>query len=86
MGVDMESLYKVEKPITYQVIRDYVLDKYGIKVYSTDIVCIKEKYGLVERKHRAGTKNPRIEHCPPPKEVLIVEALKHFRIMQNEEG
>ena len=82
----MESLCKTEERVTYSVIRDYVLDKYGIKVYSTDIVCVKEKYGLVERKHRAGTKKPRIEHCPPAKEVLIVEALKHFRIMQDEEG
>ena len=82
----MESLYKVEKPITYQVISDYIWEKYGIKVHSMDIACAKEKHGLLERTHRTGTKNPRNEHCPPAKEAMIVEALKHFGIMQDEEG
>ncbi len=86
MQVDMESLRKTEERITYRVIRDYVFQKYGIKTYSTDIACVKEKYGLLERKHRAGTKKPRIEHCPLEKEALIVEALKHFGIIPDDEG
>ncbi len=79
MQVNARSLYTVKKRITYKDIRAYVLEKYGIKISSMDIACTKEKCGLIKRTHRV--ENPRIEHCPPKKEVLVVEALKHFGIL-----
>lgn len=84
MQVNVGSLYEAEQRPTYRIIRQYILEKYGIKAFPIDIACVKEKYGLIERTH--WVENPRFERCPPEKETPIIEALKHFGIIPDEEG
>ena len=72
-----------EKEATYQEIKDYVFEKHGIKVSSLYIAQVKEKLGIKERENYyfpkdADAKQPQ---CPKDKERLIVEALKHFKMI-----
>ena len=50
--VDMDEMdvTGAEKKATYQQIKDYVLDKFGLKVSSLNIAQIKDKCGIKERK------------------------------------
>ena len=71
-----------EKEATYQEIKDYILEKHGVKVSSLYIAQVKEKLGIKERENynlpkNADSKQPQ---CPKEKEMVIVEALKHFQM------
>ena len=72
-----------EKEATYQEIKDYILEKHGVKVSSLYIAQVKEKLGIKERENynlpkNADSKQPQ---CPKEKEKMIVEALKHFKMI-----
>lgn len=72
-----------EKEATYQEIKDFILEKHGTKVSSLYIALVKEKMGIKERENynlprSADTKQPK---CPPEKEKLIFEALRHFQMI-----
>ena len=51
--VDMDEMdvTGAEKKATYQQIKDYVLDKFGLKVSSLNIAQIKDKCGIKEREN-----------------------------------
>lgn len=72
-----------EKEATYQEIKDYILEKHGVKVSALYIAQIKEKMGIKERKNYNLPKNAdaRQPQCPKDKEKLIVEALKCFQMI-----
>ena len=72
-----------EKEATYQEIKDYVFEKHGVKVSSLYIAQVKEKLGIKERENynlpkSSDSKQPQ---CPEEKEKMIVEALKHFKMI-----
>ena len=72
-----------EKEATYQEIKDYIFEKHGVKVSSLYIAQVKEKLGIKERENynlpkNADSKQPQ---CPKEKENMIVEALKHFKMI-----
>ncbi|MCF0120966.1 MAG: 23S rRNA (uracil(1939)-C(5))-methyltransferase RlmD [Oscillospiraceae bacterium] len=69
-----------EKEATYQEIKDYILEKHGMKVSSLYIAQVKDKIGIKERINYNVSKNPdaRKPQCPKEKEEAIVEALRHF--------
>lgn len=50
--VDMDEMdvHRCREKATYQQIKDYVLDKFGLKVSSLNIAQIKDKCGIKERK------------------------------------
>lgn len=50
IGEDELSEIDFSKDATYEEIKKYVLDKYGLKVSSLYIAQIKRKHGLIERK------------------------------------
>ena len=72
-----------EKEATYQEIKDYILEKHGMKVSSLYIAQIKDKMGIKERINYNVSKNPdaRKPQCPKKKEEAIVEALRHFKMI-----
>ncbi|MBQ8028086.1 MAG: 23S rRNA (uracil(1939)-C(5))-methyltransferase RlmD [Clostridia bacterium] len=71
-----------ETKATYQEIKDYVLDKHGLKVSSLYISQVKAKCGIIEREcYNKGEGKSRVPQCPKEKENAIMDALKHFRMI-----
>jgi len=71
------------KGATYDEIKAYVLEKFGLKVSSLYISQVKRKCGLEVGENynlpkAEGTKQPQ---CPPEKEKAIHVALAHFGII-----
>lgn len=80
----VQKTHKGVGKATYEDIIAYVLEKHGIRVSTINIACVKEKYGLLVRRH--WVENPKAERCPPYKEAPIADALRHFGIIPDEEG
>lgn len=72
-----------EKAATYQQIKDYVMEKYGVKVHTAYIAQVKKKYGLDMRKNYNPSKNEKYvaKQCTEEKEKYIKEALEHFAMI-----
>lgn len=74
----------VNKP-TYTAIKDYVLNHFRAKVSSLNIAQIKRKYGIdvgISYNKPVSTNN-RVPRCVPQKEKMILEALKHFDLLEQ---
>jgi len=73
-----------ESKATYEEIKAYVLDKFGLKVSSLYISQVKRKCGIVERKNynKPKSENAKQPKCPPEKEKAIMEALRHFKMIK----
>ncbi len=69
---------------TYEQIKAYVLEKYGLKVSSLYISQVKRKCGLdVGQNYNLPKKeDTKVPQCPPEKEAAIIEALKHFQMLK----
>ena len=72
-----------EKAATYQQIKDYVMEKHGVKVHTAYIAQVKKKYGLDMRKnyHQSKNENYTAKQCTEEKELYIKEALEHFAML-----
>lgn len=85
VGIDLSELdiTSAESKATYQELKDYIANNFGLKVSALYISQVKRKYGLEvgENYNLAKNQNARIPHCPPEKEAAIVEALKHFKML-----
>ena len=83
--VDMDELDLTasEAKATYQEIKEYIKEKYGVKVSSLYIAQTKQKHGIIERENynTAKSENAKQPQCPPEKEKLIEEALRHFKMI-----
>ena len=81
--VDMDELdlTSSEAKATYQKIKDYIFEKYNVKVSSLYIAQIKQKYGIIERDCYNKSRDDKQPQCPPEKEKLIEEALRHFKMI-----
>lgn len=77
-----ETHYSPEEKATYQKIKQYVKDKYGLNVHSQYIAQMKDKYGLSKQYTYDSTETKgRIPKCTPEKEEAILDAFKHFGMM-----
>ena len=82
ISLDEFDLTASEAKATYQEIKDYVLDKFGLKVSSLYISQVKAKCGIIEREnYNKGEGKSRVPQCPPEKEKAIINALKHFKMI-----
>ncbi|MBQ8028501.1 MAG: 23S rRNA (uracil(1939)-C(5))-methyltransferase RlmD [Clostridia bacterium] len=71
-----------ETKATYQEIKDYVLEKHGLKVSTLYISQVKAKCGIIEREcYNKGEGKSRVPQCPKEKEEAIMDALRHFRMV-----
>ena len=69
---------------TVSDIKSYVEKVYGFKVHSTYIGQVKGKLGIREHEnyHDSHTSPRKPTVCPEEKEAAIVDALKHFGLIQ----
>lgn len=81
--MDELDLTAAESKATYDEIKAYVLDKYGLKVSQLYIAQVKRKCGIIERKNYNVSKkeDAKVPQCPPEKEAAIMDALKHFQMI-----
>lgn len=70
---------------TYEQIKKYIKDKYDVKVHSMYIGQIKTKYGIDKRLNYNLSKkeNAHVPKCPIEKERYIVEAMKHYMMLDE---
>ena len=84
IDVDVEELVQDKRGLaTYGQIKDYVLERSGLKVSSLYIAQVKQKHGIIERENynKPKSENAKQPQCPPEKEKAITEVLKHFGII-----
>lgn len=77
MTVDKED---VTEKATYQKIKDYVKEKYGLNVHTKYIAEVKRKHGLPMHEAPNKVDMPKREYpeCPEEKVKAIEEALDYF--------
>ena len=78
-----DDLTPSEAKGTYDDIKKYIYEKYQVKVSSLYISQIKRKLGLPvgESYNKPKSEDARVPNCPQEKEKLIVEALRHFKMI-----
>ncbi len=78
-----ESNYTPKEKATYQKIKEYVKDKYGVNVHTAYIAQVKRMCGLEmgENHHKSKEENPDIKYCTKEKEGYIREALEYFELL-----
>ena len=83
MEVTADSNYRPKEKATYQNIKKYVKDNFGVNVHTRYIAEVKRMCGLEmgENHHKSHKENPEIKHCPPAKMMYIEDALKYFGLI-----
>ena len=83
LNLDELDLTAAESKATYDEIKPYVLEKHGLKVFSLYISQVKRKCGLdVGQNYNLSKKeDAKVPQCPPEKEAVIMDALKHFQMI-----
>lgn len=87
LDLDEMDLTSAESKATYEEIKTYVLEKFGLKVSSLYISQIKRKCGLEvgENYNLAKSENAKVPTCPPEKEKAIMAALEHFQMIKEDD-
>ena len=85
LAMDEVDLTAAECKATYQEIRQYIHDKYGARIPNLYIAQTKRKFGMeVGANYNLSKKDSyNAPQCPPEKEMMIIEALKHFRMIKG---
>ena len=83
MEPDEESNYTPEEKATYQKIKDYVKNKYGVNVHTSYIAQVKRMCGLDmgENYNKSKKENPEVKQCPQEKVEYIKDALRYFKLI-----
>ena len=83
LNLEDADLTASEAKATYDQIKAYVLETFGLRVTSLQIAQTKRKLGLPTGEHYnlSQKENPVIPNCPPEKESAIRDALVHFRMI-----
>lgn len=83
LKMDELDLTAAESKATYDEIKAYVLEKFGLKVSQLYIAQIKRKCGIIERVNynKSKKEDAKVPKCPPEKEAAIMDALKHFQMI-----
>ena len=81
--LDELDLTIAESKATYAQIKQYILEKFDLKVSTLYIAQIKKKCGIVLREHYNKSKKEKqvIPQCTPEKEEAIMDALRHFKMI-----
>ncbi len=80
LNMDELDVTSAESKATYEEIKDYVLEKYGLQVTNLYIAQVKRKCGIIERENynKPKSEDAKQPQCPEDKEKAIVDALEHF--------
>ena len=81
--MDELDLTAAESKATYDEIKEYVMERHGLKVSSLYISQIKRKCGLdVGQNYNLSKKeDAKVPQCPPEKEAAIIDTLRHFQMI-----
>ena len=81
--LDELDLISAESKASYAQIKEYILEKFDLKVSTLYIAQIKKKCGIVLREHYNKSKKEKqiIPQCTPEKEEAIMDALRHFKMI-----
>lgn len=81
--LDELDLTSAESKATYEQIKEYILNKFGLKVSALYIAQIKKKCGIELRENYNKSKKEKqvIPQCTPEKEDAIMDALMHFKMI-----
>ncbi|HGC7553058.1 TPA: 23S rRNA (uracil(1939)-C(5))-methyltransferase RlmD [Streptococcus agalactiae] len=81
--LDELDLTSAESKATYAQIKEYVWNKFELKVPTLYIAQIKRKCGIELREHynKSKKENQIIPQCTPEKEEAIMDALRHFKMI-----
>ena len=81
--LDELDLTSAESKATYAQIKEYIMEKFDLKVSTLYIAQIKKKCGIVLREHYNKSKKEKqvIPQCTPEKEEAIMDALRHFKMI-----
>lgn len=81
--LDELDLTSAESKATYAQIKEYVWNKFQLKVSTLYIAQIKKKCGIELREHYNKSKKEKqiIPQCTPEKEEAIMDALRHFKMI-----
>ena len=81
--LDELDLTSAESKASYAQIKEYILEKFNLKVSTLYIAQIKKKCGIVLREHYNKSKKEKqvIPQCTPEKEEAIMDALRHFKMI-----
>lgn len=81
--LDELDLTSAESKATYAQIKEYVWNKFELKVPTLYIAQIKRKCGIKLREHYNKSKKEKqvIPQCTPEKEEAIMDALRHFKMI-----
>ena len=82
--LDELDLTSAESKATYAQIKEYVWNKFQLKVSTLYIAQIKRKCGIELREHYNKSKKEKqiIPQCTPEKEEAIMDALRHFKMIE----
>ena len=77
------DLTAAESKATYDQIKEYVLEKAGLKVSNLHIAQVKDKHGLEKRENYNLPKSndARQPKCPEEKKKAIEDALVYFQMI-----
>ena len=83
LTMDEMDLTAAEKKASYEEIKEYVLEKFGMKVSHLYIAQVKRKCGIIERENynKPKSESAKQPQCPPEKEAAIRAALEYFRMI-----
>lgn len=81
--LDELDLTSAESKATYAQIKEYILEKFGLKVSALYIAQIKKKCGIELRENYNKSKKEKqvIPQCTPEKEEAIMDALRYFKMI-----
>ncbi len=80
--LDEMNLAKAESKATYAEIKEYVLEKCGLKVSQLYIAQVKRKHGIIKRvNYNVGEGKAKVAKVPLEKEKVIEEALRYFQMI-----
>ena len=81
--LDELDLTSAESKATYAQIKEYILEKFGLKVPTLYIAQIKKKCGIALRENYNKSKKEKqiIPQCTLEKEEAIMDALRHFKMI-----
>lgn len=87
LDLDELDVTAAEQNATYKEIKDYIMERHGIKVHTAYIAQVKRKYGMEMRKNYYLSKsdNYAAKQCTEEKERYIKEALEHFAMIRRKE-
>ena len=82
--LDELDLTSAESKATYAQIKEYVRNEFELKVPALYIAQIKRKCGIELREHYNKSKKEKqiIPQCTPEKEEAIMDALRHFKMIE----